>query len=476
MSDTLRGEVLHSLKWVALGKAASQIVRWLMTFWVIRLLTPDDYGLVAMADVAFGFLTLVLGALFGPFLIQSKELSQETIRQVFGFTLIAHTVIFAAQFSAAPALAAYFKSPVIADILRVNAVCFLILAFETVPAALLTRSMKFKQISVIAAISNGVAAITTLVLAYLGHGFWALVLGEISFLLVRTALTLYVQPITYLPRFSGRDARTVLSFGSLLSVHALLVYVFLHVDVAIAGRVMSPGEIGLYAIALQVALMPQKKIMPMLRAVAFPAFSRVQDRPGDIRHYLMKAQRLCLLTTVPVFWGMALVADSAIPLILGERWTGAIVPSVFVLAVMPLRFCAELFTPALKSQRRVREMIINSLIAVGVMTIAILLGSQRGAAGLAMAWAFGFPLAFAWIAARNIAIFGISVGQLFALFRSPAIAGATMIAAVLLTKHFFPASGVPLLVLQVSAGAAAYAGVLIAFDRASVREILSLRA
>jgi O-antigen/teichoic acid export membrane protein len=161
--------------------------------------------------------------------------------------------------------------------------------------------MEFKKVSIISAIANISAAITTLVMAYLGYGFWALIFGEIVSISLRTAMTLIISPIKYLPSFKISEVSALLKFGGLLTGHATLAYIFLHMDVAIAGRYMSAVEIGLFAIGLQFALMPQKKLLPLLKQVAFPAFSKIQDQPERINSYIIKAQKFSLLITVPIF-------------------------------------------------------------------------------------------------------------------------------------------------------------------------------
>lgn len=199
MSDTsdLKTQVLHSLKWTAIGKVVTQLFRWVVTFWVIRLLAPEDYGMVAMADVFYSFILLFIGSLFTPILIQTKDLTSATLRQVFGMVLLVHFTAFALQITFAEAIGSYYQSENVSKILKINAWCFLILALEVIPAALLARNMKFKQVSIITAIANITAALSTLTLAYLGYGYWALVLGELVAVSIRTMMTFAVQPINF---------------------------------------------------------------------------------------------------------------------------------------------------------------------------------------------------------------------------------------------------------------------------------------
>ena len=475
-SSNLKQQVLHSLKWVVLGKIGTQIIRWLMTFWVIRLLLPEDYGVVAMADIFFGFLTLFVGSLFTPSLIQSKELTKQTLKQMFGMILVVHTSLFALQLLIADTVGAYYQSDIVASILKVNAWCFLILALGIIPSALLAREMEFKKVSIIAAIANIFAAITTLAMAYLGYGFWALIIGEIVAISLRTLMILFIHPINFLPSFKVNEISTLLKFGGLLTGHAMFAYVFLHMDIAIAGRYMSAVEIGLFAIGLQFALMPQKKMLPLLKDVAFPAFSKIQDQPERINNYIIKAQKLSLLLTIPVFWGLASVVDQIIPILLGEKWLDAVLPTMIILLVMPLRFCEELFGPALKSQRKVKHMLINIWLMSGIMFVSILLGINYGAVGLAMAWACGFPVAFVIVVMRNSKLFNIKAGVIAKLFIAPGIAGIAMLLAIFGAKQVLVGISVVNLLSQIIIGGGVFLSALLLLDKSSLYEIKALVA
>lgn len=245
-------------------------------------------------------------------------------------------------------------------------------------------------------------------------------------------------------------------------------------DVAIAGRYMSAVEIGLFAIGLQFALMPQKKLLPLLKQVAFPAFSKIQDQPERINSYILKAQKFSLLITVPVFWGLASVVDLIIPIVLGEKWVDAVIPTVIILLVMPLRFCEELFGPALKSQRKVKHMMINLWIMIAIMIVSIFLGIEYGATGLAMAWAFGFPVAFIIVVYRNTQLFNIKFSAVARLFIVPCCAGLLMLLAVFGSKQFWVDISLVNLIIQMIVGGSVFLFLLFILDKKSIFELKNI--
>ncbi len=473
-ADKLKHAVLHSLKWVAAGKILTQLVRWVITFWVIRLLTPEDYGLVAMADVLLSLLLLITGSLFSPGIVQAKHIDNLTLKRIFGGILLVHTSIFLIQFFSAGLMADFYGAEEVESILKVSAISFLVLAFGIIPQALLAREMQFKKVSIISAVSNIGAALTTLVMAFNDYGFWSLVIGEIVMITVKTLLLMIFSPALMWPRFDLSAIADYIKFGGMLTVHVILFYIFIHMDVFIAGRVLNAAEVGLFALGLQFAAMPQKKLLPLLRSVAFPAFSKVQDETSKVAHYVMKSQRLSLLVAIPIFWGLASVIDLIVPILLGDKWVEAVYPCMIILLVMPLRFSDELFYPALKSQRKVKHMIINVMICIVALSAGLFGFIHMGAEGIALAWAVSFPIAYSILMVRNCSALSLKVSDMVKVIYPLVSVGLLMLAAVFSYKFFFPEVTLVHLVAQVIIGAVSYIVALYIFKKSLFTELLGL--
>lgn len=473
MSDNnaLKNKVLHSLKWVALGRATTQTLRWVLTFWVIRILTPEDYGIVALADILFSLLMTIASTIAISPLIQAKTLERSAISSYFGVTLSIYTLLFCCQYLLADTVAHLYNNAYVADVLKVNAWCFLLLALETVPTALLRRQMAFKKLALIAAVSNIVAAVSTLLLAIYGHGFWALVYGEIIAIALRVTLLLIYHPAPCLPTFRVRDSLPLIRFGGLMSVFTLLWYVFIHLDIAIGGLLLSTAEIGIFTVALNFALMPQKKILPLIKEISFPAFSQIQDQPAKITHFIVKAQRLGLIFTLPIFWGLASVSDYLLPSIIGNKWDAAIIPTTLVLMLMPLRFSEELFQPAAKALGHINYLIVNTLYLIVFMAVALLSLHQFGATGLALAWVVGFPLAYIIVLSRYSKLFQFPLGAFVRSVGKIISCGAVMVATVFLLKLYLTEINLINLFLLVGAGSVSYIISLLVLDRRTLVEL-----
>ncbi|MEH6625336.1 MAG: lipopolysaccharide biosynthesis protein [Motiliproteus sp.] len=471
----LKHQVIHSLKWVTIGKVFTQVIRWAITFWVIRLLTPEDYGIVAMANVFFWFLILLAGSLFTPTIIQAKTITTSTLKQLYGMIIIVQLSLFLLQQALAKPISLYYNSNEVMDILQVSAWCLIIYSFQIIPSAMLARDMEFKSVSIATAVANIVAAFLTLALAYAGYGYWSLVISELFLAALLTAITFYIKPFLHLPSFGISEIKDHLKFGSLFTVHSILFYIFLYMDVAIAGRYLDVTEVGFLAVAIQLSTMPQKKIIPLIKQVAFPAFSKLQNQPSKISYYLLKAQKLSLLISIPIFWGLASVIDLIIPLVLGEKWNNAIIPTMFILLIMPLRFSDELFSPALKSLRKVKHLIINAVILIAIMSTAIFIGVDYGSTGIALAWCIGFPVAYVITTYRNIRMLSIAPLNYIKIFTTPIISGIAMLLTVTTLKSFSENIDVLMLSVSIALGASVFLATTFIIDKDSITQLRNLK-
>ena len=141
---------------------------------------------------------------------------------------------------------------------------------------------------------------------------------------------------------------------------------------------------------------------------------------------------------------------------------------MIILLVMPLRFCDELFVPALKSQRKVKHMMINLWIMIVIMLVSIFLGIEYGAAGLALAWALGFPIAFIIVVYRNTQLFNIKFSAVARLFIAPCFSGLLMLLAVFISKNYLYDVSVLNLALQILIGGGMFSIILFIFNKKDI--------
>ena len=471
-TNPVGAKVLSALRWSAATRLVGQVVSWTMTVFVIRLLSPSDYGVLAMAVILPSALYLLNDLGLDVVLVQRLAPGEEFRRQVFGVVIAVNLLCALMLITTAPLVAAFFSEPVLIPILRVLSLQFLLLVFETLPRARLDQGLDFRSQSLISLGANWLGGLTTLALASTGWGVWALVWGRLVSTATTTIALNVVAPSLCRPSFSLAVVRRALSFGGIVTLERGAWQLFTDADKVIGGRLWSDVTLGLYSVAQDLATMPMHRTGGLISSIGLPAFSQVQDRLDDVRFYLLKATRITSVLSFPIFIGLAVTAPEAVAVLLGAKWPAA-APLLQILAlIMPLRMVATLLPPALWSIGRPGISAGNVLIAALVIPSACLIGAQWGPAGMAMAWLGAYPLVFGITLRRSGGVLGLGVPDFGRAMRAPALASLAMAGVVIGTRYLLPehAGAAARLLVLVPAGALTYLAALLGLERGALRE------
>lgn len=474
----LRHKVMSALRWTAAARTLGQLVSWFITIYVIRLLSPEDYGLMAMAMVVISFLILLNTFGFDAVLVQEKQLSEPLRRAVFGQVILLNGLCFLLVFCGAEALAGFYGEPDVAPVLKVLAFQFLLLIFETLPQSQLERELDFRRRALVDFSTAIAGSLTTLLLALDGQGVWALVWGTVLTNLTRMiGLNLICRNLVW-PSFALAPLRAHLGFGAFVSADRTLWYLFTESDKFIGGKLLGSVSLGYYAVANQIAALPINKISGLLNSVAFPAFSQTHAQEGHakVRDYLLKSTRLLGLAAFPVCFGISATAQPLIACLLGEKWLPAAPLLVLLAAVLPLRLLSNIFPPLLWGIGQPRTSAGNFLFATVLMPAAYLLGAKFGALGLALAWVLAYPVVFLVNAQRVCRAIDLRLAQYLWQLLPAAAAAALMAVAVTALDSVLPLPPAHwwTLAVLVGAGALVYAVAIVLLDRRHVAELLAL--
>ena len=176
---TIRDKVLTAIRWTVIARFSGQFFAWAVTIFVIRILEPADYGLMAMAMVLTSLLFLINNVGLDSVLIQKPNLDPQTRAQIFGIVIVTNLGCFLIMIIAAVPLASFFGEPELVNLIRVLALQFLILVFEALPQSKLERELDFKKRSIVEFVTLLIASIVTLAMALAGFGVWSLVAGHL---------------------------------------------------------------------------------------------------------------------------------------------------------------------------------------------------------------------------------------------------------------------------------------------------------
>jgi PST family polysaccharide transporter len=458
--------LVGGIAWTAAAKWSNQILSWAFMLIVARLLSPSDFGLVGIAAIYFDLATNFSEFGLGSAIVTLRDLSGEQVRGLNTFSLLASLVGFVFSCGAAIPLGVFFRSPQLPPVVVAMSASFLISGFQTVPKALLQKKFQFRLLSIIDAVQALAQTLAVLVLALRGFGHWALVIGILVAAMTRTVCLLaWCHPGFARPRFGAIKRAVTFSWHVVVSRMAWTTYT--DADFIVAGRVLGTASLGAYTFAWNLANAPVDKISSVVTGVTPAFFSAVQTDHAALRRYLRTLTEGLSMITIPTTLGLALVASEFVPLALGRKWEGVVVPLQILACYASFRSITTLLGQVLTALGETRFVMWNTLAAFVLLPTAFVIGSRWGAAGIAWGWIVGYPLVALPLYRRTFREINMRVSEYFGAVRPSLDGSLAMAAFVLLLKWALPSTW-PLLFrfgLEVLTGAVTYCILMLAFHR-----------
>lgn len=476
-ANAFGSRVRSAVIWRSGSQIVAQIITWGSTLMVIRLLEPSDYGLFAMTQVVLAFLAFLNGWGFASALVQSDSVDPFRIRQAFGLLLLLNALLAAIQFFGAPVAAAYYGQPMIADLLRVQALMFLATPFIALPEVMMSRALDFRRQALVNLLAALAGAGTALGCALAGYGVWTLVYAPLAMFWTRAiGLTLVARLLVW-PSFNFRGCGQIIGFGSAVLFSQLFWLVQSQSDIFIAGGRFEPHALGLYAEALFLAQIFMAKFVPPLNEVAFPAYARIKNDMTAVRWSFLKTVRLLMLVAAPFYCGLAVTAAPMVETVFGAKWLG-MVPYIQIIALALMLMTVQiLFAPLTNALGKPSLSMFTALSGAIVFPIAFLIGAQWGLIGMAWAWLIAAPLLLIVTARLSAPLIGISlwdVGRAMLPGLAPALVmavGVGFTAQVIAPLEL--AAPVRLAALA-ALGGALYGALLWLLERDAIAEVIRL--
>lgn len=451
------------------------MVMWGATIIVVRLLDPHDYGLFAMTQVVLVLFNFLNGDSFSSSLIQSDSVDSKRIAQVFGMLILSNACLATAQFFAAPIAAAYFRQPIVAEMLRVQALLYLATPFISLPSALLARGLDFRKQAAANMAAALAGALTALTSAYMGMGVWTLVYAPLALFGTRAIGLTYAARLLVWPSFNFRGAGQLFRFGGALLLCQMFWIIQSQSDIFIAGRVFDPHDLGLYAESLFLTLIFTGKFIPPLNEVAFPAYANLAKEGGDIGQAFITSARLTMFVAMPLYLGLSIVAEPMVMSLFGEKWH-EMAPLVSGLALaMPCFALQILCSPATNALGKPHIYVRSSIAGAIIMPCAFLTGLPWGAQGLVHAWQVAAPALLIVTLGLTLNAIGADWRKLVAALVPSILASGAMAIMVYLVSRFTHGFAPPAeLALLVGFGAISYIALLWLFSRSTLHQIIDL--
>jgi len=442
---TIRGGLARFM-----AQGANFVLRIVSLMILARLLNPKDFGLVGMVTAFTAVLTLFRDFGLSSAAVQRATVTEDQKSTLFWINLGMGALLALIAAVMAPLVAAFYHEPHLLAVTVVVALGFLFNAAGTQHSVHLLREMRFTALAVIGVTALIVSTAIGIGGALAGYGYWALVAMTVASPAVNTmGLWLSTRWVPGRPR-RRVGIRSMMRFGSTLTVNGLVIYVASNFEKVLLGRFWGADAIGLYGRAYQLVNIPTDNLNSAAGEVAFSALSRVQDDPIRLRSYFLKGYSLVLAMTLPITVTCTLFADDVIQVLLGPKWNAAVpifrflAPTILVFAI------ANPLSWLLTSTGHVGRLLKMGLVIAPIMIASYFVGLPYGPTGVALAYSTVMVLwlvpLIAWITHGHVVTFRDVLLTMSRPLASSVVAGGFAFGVRIVYGHFL--SVLPRLVLE----------------------------
>lgn len=332
---TLSQRAVRGGFWVFSSYGGGKLLGFIRSVILARLLLPSDFGLMGLAAVATGFLTVITEVGTGQALIHKQDDSDDMLNTAWTLTLLRSTTLCALTFLTAGPVAALFETPALAPILRVMSFLFVISGLENIGLILLKKELDFRTLAYFDFASNVLSLVAVIIAALILRNAWALVLGSLFQALIALVGSYVIHP--FRPRLTWRPqtVRVLLNYGKYIFGGGIVRYFLTQGDDALVGKVLGTAQLGFYGMAYNVSNMPATSITHIIARVAFPAYAKLQNDIPSLRHAYLRMLKFIGLLAVPVSGGLLAVAPELVHVLYGEKWL-PMIPSFMILCIYGL--------------------------------------------------------------------------------------------------------------------------------------------
>lgn len=342
-SNSSARKVFSGLFWVYLENIAAQLVNFIVSIILARLLAPNDYGTIALVNVFINIANVFVTSSFSYSLIQKKDADDLDYSSMFWFSLIVAVFLYGALFFASPGISRFYDKAELILILRVLALRIPLSAYNSIQTAYVSSHMVFKK----SFISNSGGALLSglfgIALAFLGFGIWALVAQSILNILFNTVILMLV--VKWRPKriFSLERLKPLVKYGWKLLATGLMFTGYTELRSLVIGKRYSADDLGYYDRGYSFPRLIASNIDSTINRVLFPSLSQKQDDPNRLLEMTRRAAKTSAYLMTPLLFGLAIVAEPLVLFLLGEKWLPC-VPYLQILSLVwwlqPTQTCA----------------------------------------------------------------------------------------------------------------------------------------
>ena len=359
---SLKKELVSGTIYMAVAKYSGLAMTILITAILSRLLTPENFGVVALAGVMLALFNLLADIGIGPAVVQNKTLTAEDMNSINTFNSYQGLVLGVAFFFSAPFIAEYYGNPQVKLVCQIMSVNILMGCVNAVPNNILYRQQRFKLITIISLCTQFVGGVISIAMAFHGCGPISLVLPSAIISIPTMFVLRYITKVHFVWRIDWAPLKRIFSFSVFQFLANVVGYFSRNMDSMLVGKYMGMKQLGYYNKSYNLQLMPLQYISGVLIPVMLPVFSKYQDDINYIQQKYTQILRFFAFVGVLLCALLYFCADELILLFFGDQW-GQSVPCFKIIALsIPFQILGSSSGSVFQATGHTKAMFWNSFI------------------------------------------------------------------------------------------------------------------
>lgn len=312
--------VISNLIWRFAERCGAQLVSFVVSIVLARILAPEDYGTIALVTVFTAILQVFVDSGLGTALIQKKDVDEIDFSSVFYFNFAVCLILYLGMFAAAPFIADFYGDVTLVPVIRILSLTIVISGVKGIQQAYVSRNMLFKRFFFSTIGGTIFSAVLGIAMAYAGFGIWALVAQQLSNTFIDTLILWITVRWRPTKSFSWTRLKNLLSFGWKLLVSSLLDTAFNNLRNLIIGKMYSSSDLAFYNQGDKFPKVIVTNINASIDSVLLPTMSSAQDDKERVKQMTRRAIKTSTYVMAPLMMGLAFCAEPIVSLVLTDKW------------------------------------------------------------------------------------------------------------------------------------------------------------
>ena len=372
----LRSKMLFGMSWAFVQQFATQVISFSTGIALARLLTPDEFGTLAMVSVLTGFAMVFNNMGTASLVVTKSELSQHDLSTIFWFNITIGFVIAATICGSAGWIAAFYETPSLYSITLVMSSSFILTSTGATSAALLQRRLQFDRLAAVATGAVLLSSITAIAMAWYGFGVWALVARILIAAVTVTVASFYLARWFPSFQFSKHSLSQLWSYGSPLTGNRIMNYWLRNADNMAVGKYWGATSLGAYDLAYRLMRLPLSQASAIIAKVMLPALSLIKEDKQRVKRLYIKTATITAVFAFPFSCFVFLYSDAIIDVLYGQKWAMA-VPLLRVLALLGGLHSVSMINGAVFESQNQTKFLLWSTLPIKLIILAVILISVR---------------------------------------------------------------------------------------------------